>query len=296
MLMNDEPLLKAFSRYLEDIGYSPGTQQYMQYSVKELLIRAKTKGITHLQQLQPEHIQQHYQYLSERPHQRKPGGLSAITITTILYCLRVFFNWLQQTGQIKTHPMSLLNFEKPESSPREILTEEEVKELYSQTENLRDKAILALFYGCGLRRSEAEKINTTDIHFKSQLLYVREGKGKKRRVIPMSNKVSEDLKNYYHHERKKYIREKDKSSQEAFILNDIGRRMTGQYYRLRIKYLLSKAGIPKNISLHHLRHSIATHLLARGLQIEYVRDFLGHQELESTQIYTRVSSDQLQAL
>jgi integrase/recombinase XerD len=148
-----------------------------------------------------------------------------------------------------------------------------------------------LFYSCGLRRSEAEALNLRDIHFKSCLLYVREGKGAKRRSVPLTKKVSDDLLYFFSIERKDI-----KTDTQAFIVNRLGRRMSGSGYNIIFKELLAKSKISDlkpETSLHHLRHSIATHLLESGLSIEYVRDFLGHRHLESTQVYTKYFSFQL---
>jgi integrase/recombinase XerD len=115
---------------------------------------------------------------------------------------------------------------------------------------------------------------------------VRSGKGKKRRVIPMTGQVRTDLQNYYLYERSLYVRDITRDNQNAFVLNNRGNRMR-EYWK-RLKYLVKLAELPEWVSLHHLRHSIATHLLESGLSIEQVRDFLGHRYLESTQIYTKV--------
>lgn len=122
------------------------------------------------------------------------------------------------------------------------------------------------------------------------MLYVREGKGKKRRVVPINEKVLQDFKNYLYKERFA------QQGEIAFITNQNGIRTSGNYYNKTIKTLIEKADIRKEISLHSLRHSIATHLLENGLSIEYVRDFLGHKHLETTQIYTRINKRQIYTL
>ncbi|MCB9426594.1 MAG: tyrosine-type recombinase/integrase [Flavobacteriales bacterium] len=167
----------------------------------------------------------------------------------------------------------------------------QIKQLYKATETYRERAILSLFYGCGLRRTEGEKLNIKDIHFRNNLLYVREGKNKKRRAIPISQQVKTDLQNYIYKERK--------GEDQAVILNQIGRRMRGDAYNKILKNIIVKSNVShleSDISLHCLRHSIATHLLESGLSVEYVRDFLGHKNLESTQVYTRVNKGQLYKL
>lgn len=138
-------------------------------------------------------------------------------------------------------------------------------------------------------------LNIHDIHFKEQLLYVREGKGAKRRVIPLTGKVTADLETYYLQDRcnSQVKRVKD---EEAFLLNRTGNRMTGDQCGKLLQQLTDKAGIKKEITLHHLRHSIATHLLQGGMPLEQVRDFLGHYFLETTQVYAKPHAEQLKLL
>ncbi|MBA2746944.1 MAG: tyrosine-type recombinase/integrase, partial [Flavisolibacter sp.] len=146
-----------------------------------------------------------------------------------------------------------------------------------------------------LRRSEGEALNIIDVHFKQQLLYVREGKGAKRRVVPVTERVSKELEEYYLNERTGSTTKKVKD-EDAFLLNRIGNRMTGDQLNKLLKEILNKAGITKEVTLHHLRHSVATHLLQSGMSMEYVRDFLGHSFLETTQIYAKPNAEQLKLL
>lgn len=244
--------------------------------------------ITGLENITSDLIRNHYEYLGQRSNQQRPGTLSASLVNHHIYALKTFIKYQEANGNISSNPFSVLSFPKPEYPPRRVLSKEEIKALYETCQTMREKALLALFYGCGLRRSEAIKLNIDDVNFKSQLLYVRMGKGKRRRVVPMTEQVKRDLENYYKHERIIYVKELTADNQKALILNNHGNRE--QNYWEKLKRLAQKAGLPKEISLHHLRHSIATHLLESGLSVEQVRDFLGHRHLESTQIYTRVST------
>lgn len=143
-------------------------------------------------------------------------------------------------------------------------------------------------YGCGLRRSEAQDLNIKDVNFEQKLLFVRKGKGKKRRVIPLTEKITTDLHEYY--KQNQWYRNEN---QESFLINIQGNRITGTTIYENFKKLLQKTKIntsDKNICLHSLRHSIATHLLENEMSIEMVRNFLGHQNLKTTQIYTRVNN------
>lgn len=278
--------VQQFKRQLATLGYSKSSVEMLPSCLREFL-RFTIKPID---QIESKDITAYYQYLEERPHQRRSGGLSESYINHHIYSLKLYFTWLQENKRLLASPISSLSFPSPKSSPREILTQAEVQSLYAVCENKKERAMLSLFYGCGLRRSEGEKLNLRDIHFRTDLLYVRSGKGNKSRAVPMSEQVREDLKDYIFKERI------SKENEQSVITNRLGRRTRGNSYHHILRGILERASISKAISLHSLRHSIATHLLEGGLAIEYVRDFLGHKHLESTQLYTRVNQQQLEAL
>lgn len=276
-------IIKQYRTHLERLGYSKTGISMLPACTREFLEFIKKE----VYEIESKDITAYHQYLQERPNKRKAGGLSESYINHHIYSLKIFFAWQEEKGAITENPISCLSFKKPTTKPREILSTEEIKALYEACENYKERAVLSIFYGCGLRRSEGEKLDLKDIHFRSGILYVREGKGSKRRAVPMSKKVNWDLKDYALKERF------PAENQTAFICNGIGKRTSGSSYGNILKKLLEKAGIKKEITLHSLRHSIATHLLESGLSVEYVRDFLGHKHLESTQIYTRVKNKQL---
>lgn len=282
-------LTENYKTYLTQLGYSKSSVQMLPACVLDFLQYA---NINEPKEISQEDIQSFYEYLQNRPHKRKPTALSETFIHHNIYSLKVFFNWLEQTHQLKYNPISNLKFKRPKVNTREPLSQEEITELFAATQNSKEIAILHLFYSCGLRRTEAENLNTSDIHFTQNLLYVREGKGAKRRVIPITEKVKKELEHYFITERKT----NPGKDLEAFMFNTKYARMKGDQYTKILKQLLKRAGIEKEITLHHLRHSIATHLLENGLTIEFVRDFLGHTHLEATQLYAKVVPGQLKKL
>jgi len=278
--------IKDFKNYLTQLGYGQTTCKMLPACIQDFLNYSSKEP----EEITTKEIQGFYEWLQHRPQKQKQGALSEQYISHHIYALRVFFNWQETTHRISYNPMSVMQFKKPQGKPREPLTQGEIRELFNACNTAKERAVLHLFYSCGLRRTEAEKLNTKDLHFKMQMLYVREGKGAKRRAVPMSVKVSHELEAYYLEER---IQQVNIRNHEAFIPDKKGRRTSGDTYNRIVKELLDRAGIDKQISLHHLRHSIATHLLESGLSIEDVRDFLGHRFLESTQIYTKVNQGQL---
>jgi len=149
---------------------------------------------------------------------------------------------------------------------------------------LRDRAMLGVYYGCGLRRSEGLELDITDIDLIRNLVHVRKGKGSKERFVPIGESIKQDFKDWLS-VRGEYQKH---PTEQAFLLSPRGNRISGNALMERLKRLVEVAGINKEIGLHSLRHSIATHLLQQGMSLENVSRFLGHASLENTQIYTHI--------
>lgn len=285
-------IIQSFKNYLYQVGYSESTQKMLPALVKEFL---QHQSITDISYIEQQKVKSFLGFLQTRPLKLRSGALSEMMISHYVYALKTFFSWAEVTEQIDYNPISGMKFKRPKQNIREPLTIEEIGQLFEAAATLKQQTILHIFYSCGLRRSEGEALNINDVHFKNQLLYVREGKGAKRRVIPITERVAKDLEEYYLQERCSTTVKKV-NDENAFILNNTGNRMRGVSFIKLLKQITEKAALQKEITLHHLRHSIATHLLQSGMSMEYVRDFLGHSFLETTQIYAKPKAEQLKLL
>ena len=180
-------------------------------------------------------------------------------------------------------------YEPKDTSPREILTQEEVQALYHTTEEsilgLRDRAILSIYYGCGLRSKEGRFLEMDDVLLDRRLLHVRRAKTQQERYVPFMKSQRDDFFLYLKECRPQLARE---HSAGWFLLNNQGRQASADFLLTRLKSLLSEAGIKKRIGLHSLRHSIGTHLLQSGMRIEDIAVFLGHKNIDGTQRYTHI--------
>ena len=282
-----------FKKYLEAIGYSRSSCQTFEAGVREFLYWLEKNKIMRIAQVNEDVIGKFYNYQQERQNLIKAGTLSEGRIITHMYSLQLFFRHQQDTEQIEINPMNSLTWEHPRKRAREnLLSVEDIEKLYDQCTTAKERAMLGIIYGCGLRKHEAVKLNANDIHFKSEMLYVREGKGGRKRIIPLSKKVIADLKDYYYNERPNAINYNNPLP-VAFILNKHGRRMLDYPYSYTIKKLIRKAKLNDEITLHHFRHAIATHLLEGGMKMEHVKDFLGHKSIETTQTYTHITTRQM---
>jgi integrase/recombinase XerD len=305
-----EKTIEAFTNYLHQIGYAKGSKSHITRHISEFLDYIKLQA----NKIITSQIQSFFEYLEYRPVKvktphNKTGSLKASSVYGYINSLKQFFHWLEQTEQIQINPMSNFVHKAFIKETRQPLTQHQIKILFNATDNIKEKIILHLFYSCGLRRTEAVNLNINDVQFTKRMLYVRNGKGSKRRAIPLNEKIAKDFETYYNDERMKYmftdhlknnynlpINADYQENKSAFILNNHYTRMKGDSYCRVFKQIIQRTDIPIHYSLHHLRHSIATHLLENGLSLEFIRDFLGHTHLDTTQIYTKVYKQQLQNL
>jgi integrase/recombinase XerD len=291
-----------FYSYLLRLGYNPKSSKARYNYLCEFLHWLEQKGILDITQTTAQEVSKYYDYISERPSKKDGGILSQKTTHGHMRNVRDLFVMLQNEGKAKNNPCSTLKFHYPrETAERTVLDQEEIKQLYKATETAQERAILSLAYGCGLRVGELVNCNIEDIRIREKILIVPKGKGNKRRVVPMSSGVAKDLADYYYNERENLTKGRDyKPTESAFMLHSRGGRMQKGTYNKHLKILIDRTGNEtikeKQISIHNLRHSIATHLLEQGIPVEQVRMFLGHSQLETTQIYTHISRKQIQNL
>ena len=193
-------------------------------------------------------------------------------ITTISYLYKKVFN--------KPIPKALnIELRKPSNLPI-VLSAKEISKILAVTNNLKHKTIFLVIYSGGLRLAELINLKISDIDSESMKIHIEQGKGKKDRYIMLSENVLKMLREYY----------KVYKPKEFIIEGKKGGKYSPKSVQSVLKRSLQKAGIKKKATVHTLRHSFATHLLDDGTDIRYIQELLGHKRLETTQIYTHVSS------
>jgi integrase/recombinase XerD len=292
--------VQSFKEWLDILGYAPSTVYQLPNYIHEFFHYLEQQGITRLQDVRAAHFSDHFNQLRYRTNTRWGGGLSNNYLNKHLQGLYKFADYLRQSGKLLI-PSLNIEWETDDTRTIEYLTQEEIRQLYKATEgynagtplepmNARDRAMLTVFYGCGLRRNEGYSLDLSDINFDKQLLHVRKGKNYKERFVPFNKTASRHLQEWVYDWRPHLL---IKGTQEAVFISQRGRRMDHQSMSLRLKLLQQRTDDPnlqqKNVRLHVLRHSIATHLLENGMSLEKIARFLGHTSLESTQVYTHLA-------
>lgn len=222
---------------------------------------------------------------------------SAKSNRRILSSLKTFVKFCFHKEYRKDNPLIGIPKPKVEQTLPEFLTIDEVTKLLdsfdiSDETEFRDKVLVDLLYSAGLRVSEVIELRIEDILFDAGLVKVT-GKGDKVRLVPLSKSTLQYLKRYYYEIRFKL---KDVKDPEYFFISRKLTKMTRQSCWYRIKFYVERAGITKNVHPHTLRHSFATHLLNNGAELRTVQDLLGHESINTTQIYTHIAKNQAQEL
>lgn len=202
--------------------------------------------------------------------------------------LRSFFSYLVKMKIRKTTPFDEMDPMKREKSIPHPITFEEIQRFFDQPNvqeylGIRDRAMMELLYSSGLRVSELTLLDLCDVNLSEKMIHVK-GKGKKERIVPMTQEASSWIQSYLVHPSRK------PKETQALFLNKFGERLTTRSVdRLFQKYVL-QSGLPKKVTPHTIRHSIATHLLENGMDLKTIQELLGHASLTTTTIYTRVST------
>jgi integrase/recombinase XerD len=284
----------GFSEWLRILNFEPTSQRDMPKMLTEFLTYLERQACYHPHDIKEAHLQGYLNHLSERPNYKWEGGLSKNYIRKQLQVVKKFSRYLTESGQESFAVR--LRIKGKSSNVKSILTVKEVELLYHNTNDdilgLRDRAILALYYGCGLRKNEGVNVNINDILLDKELVYIRKGKGYKERYVPLSTINKSDLENYIYYARP-HLLNQDNRKEEALLLTIKGKRLGGYTCYERLQMLRKESKLSKPIGLHTLRHSIASHLLHSGMRLEQIQRFLGHSSLESTQIYTHLKHDQV---
>lgn len=266
-----------FRKELQNLGYCKTVTNSYPKQIAKFLNYTRKEHF----EIQTKDILDYYSYLKTIISTRTKRHLSDNYLHSILLSIKLYFNYLQRNGTIKISPYQL-KIKSPKSEERKVFTDEEIQKLYAKSSELQT-IILHLCYACGLRRNEASELNTKDIDLENCLLYIKKGKGKKRRVIPFTKQVKKDIEIFIFSSEAEVRHPK---SDNPNLLN-----ITSERIYIEFKHLLKKTGLEnKGFTLHCLRHTIATQLLEQGMELEKVRDFLGHEYLGTTQIYTRMMS------
>ncbi len=283
--MNRKPLHPWIERFVEYIraerGYSEHTVAAYVRDLERLVAYARSIGKS-LADLEYADLLGFSGTLVEH-------GYRLSTMMRILATVRSFYRFLHEIGWISVNPAALLRLPRREHTLPEVLSEDELRQLLSvipehRPIGLRDRAILRMLYGTGMRVSELVRLDIDDLDFVAGRVACR-GKGGRFRWIPMGARATRDVRRYLQEVRPKWVRD---PRERALFINRSGRRITRVGVWMRVRYWAQRAGLSRSVYPHRLRHTFATHLVQRGADLRAVQLLLGHARIATTEIYTHV--------
>lgn len=272
--LSEEQALKIaeFIRWLKSKRYSESTIKTYSEAIKTFLLYYSNKAISDI--TNNDLIKFNNDYILKK-------NLSSSYQNQIVNGVKLFFQTIEQS-KLK---VDLVHRPKREKLLPNVLSKEEVKEILGVTQNMKHRTMLSLIYACGLRCGELLALKPMHIDSHRKLLIIKQAKGKKDRIAPLSIKSIQMLREYYTaYKPKEYL----------FEGQHVGEPYDNRSLQKVLKQSLIKAQINKPVTLHWLRHSYATHLLEAGTNLRYIQEILGHSSPKTTQIYTHVSSEGLQ--
>ncbi len=275
-LPNSEGMLavERFSRWMHSKRYSVNTIKTYTEALKSFLSHFNEKPFSDINN--EDVIAYNNDYILA-------NGLSPSFQNQIVNAIKLFFSACQDTS------IEIDKIHRPKRFKLlpNVLSKPEVKRILNAHGNIKHRAMLSLIYSCGLRSSELLSLTPHDIDSKRNIVVIRQAKGNKDRIVPLSPKILELLREYYQfYKPKKYL----------FEGNGDGEPYGARSLQAVIKFAINKAGIDKPVTLHWLRHSYATHLLESGTDLRYIQELLGHNSSKTTEIYTHVSTKNLQQI
>lgn len=289
-MLNKSRYTEGYETWLRALNYAPNTVKTYPLMAAKLLDYVMEKGVKSIDEINANRVKGFFEYLSKTPTKRTGAPYSLATLRNYLTVIKVFAEYIRQTdqGQIEVS----VKYEGRSERRPEVLSVQEIGRLYESVEGgllgMRDRAMLSVYYGCGLRRTEGASLEVKDILPDRNLIYVRKGKNYKERYVPMVGGVKQDIITYLTIGRPSLL---NGQVHEQFFVGRTGKPLGGSMIWQRLKKLLKQAGIDRQIGLHSLRHSIATHLLHQGMKLTDIAKLLGHSTLESTQIYTHIEAE-----
>ncbi|MCR5533169.1 MAG: tyrosine recombinase [Paludibacteraceae bacterium] len=286
-IKSDTELLRQYHTYLRlERGYSPNTIEGYEMDLEKLRAYCKDHGI--------DFVKMSFDELQEFIFEQFKGIQSEATQARILAGIHSWFRFLLYKDFIEQDPSELLEGPKKSKHLPTVLTLEEVNAMMaaidlSSNEGHRNRAMMEMLYGSGLRVSELVGLQLSHIYLNEHYMLI-EGKGSKQRLVPLSP-VAEEWFGYWMQERSTWPL-KPESRDIAFV-NRYGRPLTRAMVFTIVKRLCAEAGITKTVSPHTLRHSFATHLLQNGADLRVIQQLLGHEDLATTEIYTHLDVQDL---
>jgi len=283
-------MAKNFEQWLRVFGFSDSTIYYSPAYIRSFFNFLESQGDRYLREISNNDITRYMQQLKSRKNLRNGKKLSDNYILNHLNAIKLFSRYVLESSGVLID--SGYRYSRSQQTDRTWLTRKDISCLYDNCDPGREgdmnRAILGVYYGLGLRRSEGVGLDISDIQKNNGLVYVKHAKFRRVRFIPINMRVLSDIERYIRRYRNPILKKAGRIGEMALLISEQGKRIRGNSIYSRLQDLAKRSGLRTPLSLHTLRHSLATHLMENGLNLESIASVLGHKNFESTQIYTHL--------
>ena len=289
--LSENELQNDFFRYLiVERGYSDKTKSAYQEDMEDFFRFLKESGNGDFLAIDHRDVRVYLSFLNERNYSRN-------SISRKMASLRSFYQFLTKHEVIKENPFAYIHLKKKNAKLPRFFYEKEMEALFESVKGheplqQRNRALLEILYGSGLRVSECSNLTLSDIDWENGVLLIH-GKGNKDRYVPFGSFAQEALRDYISSGRQQ-VMEKHRKKHETVFVNHLGDGITATGIEYVLNQIIRKSSLDSKIHPHMLRHTFATHLLNHGADMRTVQELLGHANLSTTQIYAHVTKDSLQ--
>lgn len=282
--------LQYFIDHLRASGKSAATIYSRRICLEKFIVYCSEREISDIQKVTEILLTK---YLAHLHRVRKTDGepLTASRLRNYTIAIKLFFGYLYEQGQILSNPAERIELpKKTQPLPKAILTVREIERIFAEPNvnrpfGIRDRAALEIFYSTGIRKNELVMLDVSDVQMEKRTLFIRKGKGNRDRIVPVGERALLWLKRYLD-VRYQLLRYED---HPALFLGKSGKRIEVGALAIRLHNYKKQAKVSKIGGFHLFRHAMATHMVERGADIRYVQEILGHENLSTTEIYTRVA-------
>lgn len=280
-----------FSEHLRVLNYSEETVYSREYQLRCFIHWCDERGVSYPQEVTDKLVERYQRYL-HRFRKKNGKALSINTQMSHLSGIRVYFKWLYKEGYVERNPTLAMVMPKEEKRlPRNVAIEK-MEEILSRADietplGLRDRAMMEVMYSTGLRRAELSKLSVYDVNTRHGILTVRQGKGKKDRIVPIGERAIKWVEKYIVESRWQLLKGPDDG--RLFLSFHSGQGVSSGCISATIRGYIQASGVTEQGCCHIFRHTMATSMLDNGADIRYIQEMLGHSFLSTTQIYTKVS-------
>ena len=279
-------IITEFKHKLKAIGYADTTIKSYVSNLNWFIKYLKEKSITDVRKVNHQVILDYQEMVMKKPYAQESKALR-------LRPVKRLFEHLVNTHKLLINPTdTIIETNRKNRKIGPVLTTEKINLLMQQANlslkpHIRNRAIMEMLYSTGIRINELVNLEVYHVELKEKVLYIRKGKGRKQRVVPLGKNAIRYLTEYLEHIRSWWTRTNKK--ERILFLNHSGKPLTGDSVRGFLREYRISAGIKKTVSPHTLRRTCASHLLQQGADIVYIKELLGHASLTTTQFYTKVT-------